>query len=336
MQEEKEIEPQFLNHSLIQIHCGVKFHERSFIGQPPFTACSQSMSGEPEGSAPPAEADAEAPEGWSVVKARLLAQAPEAEPNQSLKLDFYFNSVQNYKEAGRKQIERRDYERAYIYLMRFANVVVYTIPKHKDYKLEKYKRDKKRVKIQLENVLETIEKLTDRLQDKYDNPKQQDFEEDDAAAVAAATAGVAALAVSETKEDVAAVADASAAIAADASKLAIPDSERWANLRVPSPVAAPANAPRASASSVKKVVERALTLQRIKVPLDLMDQFLRIAYPNTKKDVETCGILGGTLVGDHYQVTHVCVNFIAFLPDDFLSVDHSKTRRNFKHCCHVR
>ncbi|XP_063532775.1 STAM-binding protein-like A [Cydia strobilella] len=48
-------------------------------------------------------------------------------------------------------------------------------------------------------------------------------------------------------------------------------------------------------------------LRAVVVPAGLMAQFLRLAQPNTRKDVETCGILAGKLERDQLKITHVII-----------------------------
>jgi hypothetical protein len=101
------------------------------------------------------------------VKPRLLAQAPEIPVRQDKKLDFYISMAYNYREQGKDFAEKGDFERAYICLMRFCNVVSITIPAHRHYRLDKYKRDKALLKSSLINALEVLEQITARLERKY-------------------------------------------------------------------------------------------------------------------------------------------------------------------------
>ncbi|XP_035309816.1 STAM-binding protein-like isoform X2 [Cricetulus griseus] len=48
-------------------------------------------------------------------------------------------------------------------------------------------------------------------------------------------------------------------------------------------------------------------LRPVVLPKDLCDQFLRSARKNTKKGIETCGVLCGALVKEAYHVTHVII-----------------------------
>ncbi|XP_040597199.1 STAM-binding protein-like, partial [Mesocricetus auratus] len=48
-------------------------------------------------------------------------------------------------------------------------------------------------------------------------------------------------------------------------------------------------------------------LHTVVLPKDLCKQFLRSARKNTKKGIETCGVLCGTLVKDEYHVSHVII-----------------------------
>jgi hypothetical protein len=112
------------------------------------------------------------------IKPKLLAQAPEIPVRQDKKLDFYISMAFTYREQGKEFVEKGDYERAYICLMRFCNVVTITIPAHRHYKLEKYKRDKTLLKSSLINALEVLEQITARLERKYEQENANSSQEE--------------------------------------------------------------------------------------------------------------------------------------------------------------
>jgi STAM-binding protein len=44
-------------------------------------------------------------------------------------------------------------------------------------------------------------------------------------------------------------------------------------------------------------------LRTVVVPAEIVVKFLNMALPNTSKNVETCGILCGKMVSDHFVIT---------------------------------
>ena len=101
------------------------------------------------------------------IRPKLVAQAPEVAVRQDLKLDMYIAKAFEYRELGKQYVSTGDLERAYIMLLRFANITMKTIPEHKHYKLDKYQRDRKQIKKYLENALDILEQITMKLEHKY-------------------------------------------------------------------------------------------------------------------------------------------------------------------------
>ena len=60
--------------------------------------------------------------------------------------------------------------------------------------------------------------------------------------------------------------------------------------------------------SLKPVDKKKSNLRNIIIPHDLCKQFLDVADSNTKKNVETCGILAGKLVSSSYLLTKILLN----------------------------
>ncbi|XP_052021011.1 STAM-binding protein-like [Apodemus sylvaticus] len=54
-------------------------------------------------------------------------------------------------------------------------------------------------------------------------------------------------------------------------------------------------------------VEKGRGLRQVVLPHDLCDKFLTAAGMNTKKKIETCGVLCGALVGEEYHISHILI-----------------------------
>ncbi|XP_052023590.1 STAM-binding protein-like [Apodemus sylvaticus] len=59
--------------------------------------------------------------------------------------------------------------------------------------------------------------------------------------------------------------------------------------------------------SVNTAVEKGRGLRQVVLPHDLCDKFLTAAGMNTKKKIETCGVLCGALVGVEYHISHILI-----------------------------
>lgn len=62
-------------------------------------------------------------------------------------------------------------------------------------------------------------------------------------------------------------------------------------------------------SQTKRVasLENGMELRHMTVPKDLIEKFLNVAKPNTAKNIETCGLLCGTLGQDKVQITTLLI-----------------------------
>ena len=50
-----------------------------------------------------------------------------------------------------------------------------------------------------------------------------------------------------------------------------------------------------------------MPLRSVHIPQEIIDRFLQIAAPNTRKELETCGVLAGTLSHDQFTLTHLLI-----------------------------
>ncbi|XP_060244322.1 STAM-binding protein-like [Meriones unguiculatus] len=54
-------------------------------------------------------------------------------------------------------------------------------------------------------------------------------------------------------------------------------------------------------------VQKVKSLRPVILPHDLCEKFLKSARKNTKKKIETCGVLCGSMVGEEYHITHIVI-----------------------------
>lgn len=81
----------------------------------------------------------------------------------SYPLARYFDMSERLLDAFQKAVDGRRLDEAYIYGLRFAAFGVEALPKHKDWKLPMYTKDKKRNAMQVDKVISMIEIITQRM-----------------------------------------------------------------------------------------------------------------------------------------------------------------------------
>nr|XP_021517180.1 STAM-binding protein-like [Meriones unguiculatus] len=57
----------------------------------------------------------------------------------------------------------------------------------------------------------------------------------------------------------------------------------------------------------KSTVQKVRGLRPVILPHDLCETFLKSVRKNTKKKIETCGVLCGSMVGEEYHITHIVI-----------------------------
>ena len=64
---------------------------------------------------------------------------------------------------------------------------------------------------------------------------------------------------------------------------------------------------RLSGSDLKGMIKSSLMLKKLRIPHELIDQFIALSYFNTERDIETLGILAGYNTGNCYEVCGLVV-----------------------------
>ncbi|CAG9538915.1 unnamed protein product [Cercopithifilaria johnstoni] len=203
-----------------------------------------------------------------------MAVAQEVSP--TVPINRYYRSLNEMYRVAGFCIKDKDYERAFIYYMRFVSLAVEGLPKHKQYNgfssVEKTKAE-----AVLRDAFVKAESLKGQLKKKY--------EEEAVLAKQSAERTVADNAVLIRKKDVSSVHD----ISARSQLLEITDH-------------------RNSSSADYVFDSRNLAHKEVVVAGDLVENFVRLAQINTNRNVETCGILCGSLIGRGVcRITHAVV-----------------------------
>lgn len=76
-----------------------------------------------------------------------------------------------------------------------------------------------------------------------------------------------------------------------------------------------ANGDSANTHKIRAWTEGGESLRSVFLPTTLRDDFLRIAEPNTKKHLETCGLLCGVLIRNAFFITHLLIPHQKSTPD---------------------
>ncbi|MCP9265634.1 STAM-binding protein-like A [Dirofilaria immitis] len=205
----------------------------------------------------------------------------------------YYRSLNELYRVAGFCMDDKDYERAFIYYMRFVSLTVEGLPKHKQYKgfssAEKIKAE-----AVLRDAFVKAEALKERLKKKYE--EEAVLAKQNAERAAADNAALIRKKDMSSDQDVVAcnrfleIADykksCSAAVIFDSSS-------KYENFDVIS----------ASNNMIRNINHK-----EIVVAGDLVENFVRLAQINTSGNVETCGILCGSLIsGGICRITHAVI-----------------------------
>uniref|UniRef100_A0A0R3RR83 MPN domain-containing protein n=1 Tax=Elaeophora elaphi TaxID=1147741 RepID=A0A0R3RR83_9BILA len=203
-----------------------------------------------------------------------LATIQEVSP--TVPINRYYRSLNEMYRVAGFCIKDKDYERAFIYYMRFVSLAVEGLPKHKQYSGFS-SAEKAKAEAVLRDAFMKAESLKERLKKKY--------EEEAVLAKQSAERTITFNAALIREKDLSPVHD----VVASSRLLQIVD--------------------RKKSSSTEDVFDsRNLAHKEVVVAGDLVENFVRLAQINTNRNVETCGILCGSLIsGGVCRITHAVV-----------------------------
>eukprot|EP01083_Nonionella_stella_P287259 977696_1 len=228
----------------------------------------------------------------------------------SVRLQTYFRMMNSVYNQGKSYMNENDIARAYIFLQRYC-LVYMKIKEHNAFGQPQYRKEAAHHRKYVGDTLGNLEKLKEFLtseknkrvaeQNRLEAAEQKQRQEAAAAAETAPTPSA------PPQEE-----------AAPSQVSRMPSSQRWSNLRVPSRVPAPIPTPapsptiapaptRIESTDILDLDEPFFGTRRIHVPTSLISEFLRHAHRNTKRDIETCAMLCGTLKHNELFITTVVV-----------------------------
>uniref|UniRef100_A0A915PBP6 MPN domain-containing protein n=1 Tax=Setaria digitata TaxID=48799 RepID=A0A915PBP6_9BILA len=201
-----------------------------------------------------------------------LSIATTQEVSSTIPINRSLNEI--YRVAG-FCIEDKDYERAFIYYMRFVSLAVEELPKHKQYKGFS-SAEKTKAEAVLQDAFMKAESLKEGLKKKYEEEAVLTKQN----------------AKKTTADDTLLVPKKDLSLA-DTAVLGTNNSMRLG-----------------SAVAICEAIcdSRNLACKKVVVAGDLIESFVRLAQVNTSRNVETCGVLCGSLIsGGVCHITHAVI-----------------------------
>ncbi|EJD74925.1 hypothetical protein LOAG_17833 [Loa loa] len=205
-----------------------------------------------------------------------LNMAATQEVSPAVPINRYYRSLNEMYRVAGFCIEDKDYERAFIYYMRFVSLAVEGLPKHKQYNGFS-SAEKTKAEAVLRDAFVKAESLKERLKKTY--------EEEAVLAKQSAERTITDNAALIGKKDVSLVHK----VVTRSRFLEIADHKKLASTAV-------------------VFDSRDLARKEVVVAGDLVENFVRLAQINTNRNVETCGILCGSLIsGGVCRITHAVI-----------------------------
>jgi len=236
--------------------------------------------------------------------------------SSTIRLETYYRKCHSLWHHALDVVKQGNDSNAYVELMRYANLVV-ALSAHNSFSSKQYERDRNLNKRRLSKAIAKLEVLRPKLVAAYNAEIERERlrslqkkelsaenEEDEQSLSDHADDGDDGDGDEEEKKE-------------QQNTTPLPSPNRWNNLKISSSPQYKKDAAQPSAS--RKAVHRKSTLDSIfqkapssltaiHLPSDLVAGFVRIARENTKRDIETCGVLTGKFLHreDAYAITH-CV-----------------------------
>ncbi|XXQ35389.1 MPN domain-containing protein [Plasmodiophora brassicae] len=262
---------------------------------------------------------------WVEFKEQLR-KAAEVTPSQSASLLTLWKMSSQIARLGEQDEREGNLERAYMYYMRAVNILVTIAPKNPEYGRQ-LKIERQRYRDMAEGLIANLEKITVILQERYDAPTPLPSPPSDPALpppsslpepvheekqLDAQQPGVEFnnhLPEDDASRPVEVLAPSAPPPVEDGNTDSDVD-DTFANLRLSYTTTIP-KGPNSNVAHSPPTPSQAQILKslsepcRMHIPSDAPWEFLRIAEPNTKRDVETLGILMGPRIKNEFFVTHI-------------------------------
>ncbi|KAJ1940719.1 hypothetical protein FBU59_003724, partial [Linderina macrospora] len=103
-----------------------------------------------------------------VLPTYQLVQAAQVNIDPKRSIKSIYKSLENLLAKADDQLIEQDLQLAYVYYMRYSTIVLKFLPKHHEYRLPKYAKQKEEVNKRCINVLSILERLKPTLQRRYE------------------------------------------------------------------------------------------------------------------------------------------------------------------------
>eukprot|EP00484_Ammonia_sp_Unknown_P017391 CAMPEP_0197034850 /NCGR_PEP_ID=MMETSP1384-20130603/12804_1 /TAXON_ID=29189 /ORGANISM="Ammonia sp." /LENGTH=302 /DNA_ID=CAMNT_0042464817 /DNA_START=37 /DNA_END=942 /DNA_ORIENTATION=- len=265
--------------------------------------------------------------GEEFVKNLVSEYCPEPTVSSTIRLETYYKKAHGMFHQALDFVKQGNDARSYIELMRYAQLVM-ALSAHNSYSQKQYEKDKNLNKRRLNNAVTKLEELKPRLVKQYneeikreqqrlqqqpdDNvePSAPDMADDDDEEK-----------LSQQQQQQEQKEEAAPDLANGGAQNASPN--RWNNLKIESSpyYQPPASSKKSNATNPQQASHAhnnqmdaifkkpPPSLTPIYVPEDLVSGFVKYAESNTKRDIETCGVLTGKYLHeqDAYIITYVII-----------------------------
>jgi len=254
-------------------------------------------------------------DGNEFVSNLVESYCPPYPVSSTIRLETYYRKAHLLFHQALDVVKQGNEANAYVELMRYANLVV-ALSAHNNYNSKQYEKDKNLNKRRLKNAITKLEELKPRLVNAYNAEIEKERLRQEAADLDAVDDhDDEQLDDEEEQEPEPEPEEEEKKEEAAATVAATPN--RWKNLKMESSpyfkkedaAAKPKAAKHGRKNTLDAIFKKApSTLTAIYVTDNLVPGFVRFAAENTKRDIETCGVLTGKYLHeeDAYVITH-CV-----------------------------
>jgi len=247
---------------------------------------------------------------------------PPHSVSSTIRLETYYRKAHSMFHHALDVVKQGNDANAYVELMRYANLVV-ALSTHNSYNAKQYDKDKNLNKRRLKNAITKLEELKPKLVNAYNAEIEKERlralrgdaatdDEDGDDDEEALNEDEEEQHQEEEQEEEEKKEQSASAVAASSSS-----PNRWNNLKMESSpyfkkedaAAGPKAAKHGRKNTLDAIFKKApSTLTAIYVTDNLVPGFVQFAAENTKRDIETCGVLTGKYLHeeDAYVITH-CV-----------------------------
>eukprot|EP00485_Elphidium_margaritaceum_P022935 CAMPEP_0202713308 /NCGR_PEP_ID=MMETSP1385-20130828/52494_1 /ASSEMBLY_ACC=CAM_ASM_000861 /TAXON_ID=933848 /ORGANISM="Elphidium margaritaceum" /LENGTH=384 /DNA_ID=CAMNT_0049373611 /DNA_START=12 /DNA_END=1166 /DNA_ORIENTATION=+ len=255
--------------------------------------------------------------GEEFVKSLVIEYCPEPSVSSTIKLDLYFKKAHDLFYHGLDFVKDGNDARSYIELMRYSQLMM-AIATHNAYSMKQYEKEKNVNKRRLNNAITKLEGLKPKLIQQYNEEiKKEEAMPPSPQPTTVTAAEVKAQEATEEAKSEASAPPLEQVDDGNNSNANTASADRWRNLKLeaspqydPMQAASAASASSSQPSKLDAIFKQPPpSLTPIVLANNVVSDFIKYADMNTKRDIETCGVLTGKYdrKQDTYVITHVII-----------------------------